>query len=66
MRKAEDIEREIRELPREEFAKLRDWFLDLDAQAWDAQFESDARSGKLNALGAAARRAHAEGKTTKL
>ena len=66
MRKAEDIERQIRDLPREEYAKLRDWFLLQDAQAWDAQIEADVRGGRLDALGAEARRAHAEGKTTKL
>ena len=59
MRSVEEIENQIRSLPRADFAKLREWFLAQDARAWGAQFESDV-------LGAAARRAHAEGKTTKL
>ena len=66
MRKIEDIERQIRELSREEFAELREWVLELDADAWDTQIEADVRAGKLDALGAAARRAHAEGKSKKL
>ena len=66
MRSVEEIENQIRSLPRADFAKLREWFLEQDARVWDAQFESDVRDGKLDALGAAARRAHAEGKTTKL
>ena len=66
MRSVEEIENQIRSLPRADFAKLREWFLEQDARVWDAQFESDVRDGKLDALGATARRAHAEGKTTKL
>lgn len=66
MRKLEDIERQIQDLSREEYAKLRDWFLEQDAKAWDAQIEADVRAGKLDRLGEAARRAHAQGKTTKL
>ena len=66
MRSVEEIENQIRSLPRADFAKLREWFLEQDARAWDAQFESDVQAGKLDVLGAAARRAHAEGKTTKL
>ena len=66
MRKLEEIERQISQLPREEFAKLRDWFMEQDAKSWDAQIDADVRDGKLDKLGEAARRAHAEGKTTKL
>jgi hypothetical protein len=66
MRKVEELERQIRELSREEFAELREWLLEQDADAWDAQIEADVRAGKLDALGAAARRAHAEGKSRKL
>ena len=59
-----DIERQILELSRDEFARLRAWFAEEDAKAWDAQFEADVRAGKLDVLGAAAKRAHAAGKTT--
>ena len=66
MRKVEDLERQISELSKEEFAELRSWVAEKDAAMWDAQFESDVASGKLDRLGGAARRARAEGKSTKL
>ncbi len=50
MRKVEHIERQISELSREEFVELRDWVLERDWAAWDAQIEADARSGKLDKL----------------
>jgi hypothetical protein len=50
MRKVEHIERQINELSREEFAELRDWVLERDWAAWDAQIEADTRSGKLGKL----------------
>jgi hypothetical protein len=66
MRKVEEIERQIRELSSHEFTELRNWFLEQDWTAWDQQLEADSRDGKLDSLAAAARRAHAEGKSTKL
>jgi len=48
MGKVEHIERQISELSREEFAELRNWLLERDWSAWDAQIEADARSGKLD------------------
>jgi hypothetical protein len=46
----ETIERAIEQLPSEELAKLRRWFLEFDAAAWDAQIEADAAAGKFDAL----------------
>ena len=66
MRKIEHIEEQIRELSEAELAQFRQWFADFDARAWDKQFESDARAGKPDRLGEEARRAHTQGKTTKL
>ena len=66
MGKVEHIEQEIRKLSGEEFAELRDWLMDQDWRLWDAKFEADVHAGKLDALGEAARRAHAQGKTTRL
>ena len=66
MGKVEKIEQQIRELSAEEMAKLREWFAEFDAEAWDRQFEADVRSGKLDALGEQALKAHASGKTTKV
>ena len=50
MRKVEEIEEEIQKLSREEFAKLREWFLEQDWKAWDAQLEADVKAGKLSTL----------------
>jgi hypothetical protein len=66
MTRVEEIARQIRELSAEELAALRDWFMEHDAAAWDAQLEADVGAGKLDAMGQAARSAHAEGKSTRL
>jgi hypothetical protein len=66
MGKVEKIEREIRELTREELAELREWFAAFDADAWDRQIEADTRAGKLDALAEEALKAYEAGKTKKL
>ena len=66
MSRVEELEQAIHLLSPEEFATLRDWFAEREAEAWDRQFEEDVRAGKLDALAEAARRAHAEGKSTRL
>jgi len=50
MRKVERIEEQIRRLSSAEFAELRNWILEQDWKAWDAQIERDAAAGKLDAL----------------
>lgn len=49
MRKLEEIEEQIRNLPETELVKFRKWYAEFDAQAWDQQFESDVKAGKLDA-----------------
>ena len=44
------IERAIAQLPPDKLAKLRRWFLEFDAAAWDTQIEEDAAAGKFDAL----------------
>ncbi len=66
MSRVQILEREIRALSPEEFAELRQWLAEFDAQVWDRQFEIDVNSGKLDALAEKALRAHAAGETTKL
>lgn len=41
-----DIEDQVKQLTSEELRALLDWFAQYDADAWDRQIESDARSGK--------------------
>lgn len=66
MRKVEEIERQIRDLPPDELAELCQWIAELDAAAWDAQIEIDVRAGRLDALAEKALDSHAAGKSVKL
>jgi hypothetical protein len=50
MGRLEQIEQQIRELSASEFARLRDWMLEQDWKAWDAQIETDARTGALDKI----------------
>jgi len=50
MSKIKELEEAIGKLTAAEFAELRDWLLERDADMWDAQIERDAESGKLDAL----------------
>ncbi len=51
MTKVQQIEAEILKLSPEDFAKLRDWLAEQDAQRWDEQIEEDAKAGRLDKLG---------------
>lgn len=46
----EDLEQKIRNLPPEELAKFRAWFIEFDHLLWDKQIEADSKSGRLDAL----------------
>ncbi|MBC8549954.1 MAG: hypothetical protein H8D23_09910 [Candidatus Brocadiales bacterium] len=50
MTTVEAIEKEIEKLSPTELAEFRRWYTDFDADAWDAQIEADAASGKLDVL----------------
>ena len=58
----EKILEEIRSLPREDFARLRDWILEQDWDEWDTQIEKDVVAGKLDFLVDEALREKEEGK----
>jgi len=66
MRKVEHIEQQIGQLSRAEFSELRDWILDQDWKAWDAQIERDSVAGKLDALISEAKQDYASGRTREL
>lgn len=65
MRKVEDIEQQIQQLTKEEFAELRDWFLEQDWKTWDAQIVADEKAGKLDSLVADAKSEYKAGRTRK-
>ena len=51
MTAVEALQKEIQKLGLKEFAKLRDWFLEYEWEAWDRQLECDVQAGKLDRLG---------------
>jgi hypothetical protein len=61
-----EIEAAVVKLSDDELAAFRDWFNEFDADAWDRQFEKDALSGRLDALGEEALRDLREGRCTDL
>ncbi len=65
MSRVEQLEEEISKLSAAEFSELRAWVLERDWEEWDRQIERDSASGKLEAIFAEARVAHAKGKSTK-
>jgi hypothetical protein len=50
MRTIEEIENAVRRLSPKELAAFREWFAQLDADAWDRQVEKDVAAGRLDAL----------------
>lgn len=66
MTSVETIERAIEQLPPDELAKLRRWFLEFDAAAWDAQIETDAAAGKFDALAEEALNEYRSGKAREI
>ena len=66
MTSLEAIERAIEQLPADELAKLRRWFLEFDAAAWDAQIEADAAAGKFDALAEEALTEYRNGKAREI
>jgi hypothetical protein len=62
----ETIERAIEQLPPDELAKFRRWFLAFDAAAWDAKIEVDAADGKFDALADEALSEHRSGKAREI
>ena len=66
MSEVEQIEDRIRKLAPEELAKLRAWFAEFDAKAWDKQIEADSKSGKLDHLIEKSMGEHKAGKSSPL
>lgn len=50
MSELEELEKRIRNLPPEDLAKFRAWFVEFDHLMWERQIESDANAGKLDHL----------------
>ena len=61
MRTVAEIKQDILELPKSEYAKLRDWLLEEDWERWDRQIEEDSKAGRLDFLKAEAEEAKRKG-----
>ena len=66
MSEIEELEARIRNLPRQDLAKLRDWFYEFENELWDQQIRSDFQAGKFNKLIEKAREELAQGKAREL
>jgi hypothetical protein len=56
------IKDEIRQLPAQDFNRLRDWMLTCDARVWDKQIEEDVRRGVFDGLAQTALQEGSRGK----
>ena len=50
MNTVEELQSAIRELSRDDRAKLRVWLNEFAADTWDCQIEADAHNGRLDAF----------------
>ena len=66
MSSVKQLESAVAQLTREELSAFRSWFAGFDAEAWDRQFENDAATGRLDALGDEALRNLEAGRCTDL
>lgn len=61
MMQVEQLQREIEALPERDYARLRQWFAELDWRRWDRQLEANVAAGKLDFLLEEAQTAKAQG-----
>jgi len=47
----QDIEKAVQDLPPEQLAAFRAWFVVYDQALWDKQLEVDIESGRLDSFG---------------
>ncbi len=50
MTNVQEIQAAIESLPSEEYARLREWFMERDWELWDKEIEEDSKTGKLDFL----------------
>ena len=66
MSEVEAIEARIRDLPPQDFARLREWFQEFENECWDKQIALDFKAGKFNKLIEKAKGEFAQGKVREL
>ena len=45
-----EIQQAITNLPKSDYARLRNWLFECDWQEWDCEFEEDVKAGKVDAM----------------
>lgn len=50
MSEVEQLEQRVKNLPAEDLAKFRAWFIEFDSRRWDQQIEEDFKAGRLDNL----------------
>ena len=66
MKKIEEIEQNIEKLSKSELKSFRQWFVEYDAEAWDGQFQADAKAGNLDDFADEAIKEYRAGKASEL
>ena len=66
MTTVQEIEDAVAHLPDPDLGRFRAWFAEFDAEAWDREFEEDAKSGKLDSLADKALQELAQGRCSEL
>jgi len=66
MTTVKEIEKAVEYLPPKGLSQFRSWFETFEAASWDQQFETDARSGRLDLLVNEAKDEYKTGKTSSL
>ena len=66
MTTVQEIEDAVAHLPGPDLGRFRAWFAEFDAEAWDREFEEDAKSGKLDSLADKALQDLAQGRCSEL
>jgi len=62
----QELEQAVTQLPPKDLMRFREWFDEFDAQVWDKQFETDAKSGKLDKIAEQALNDYRAGKAKEL
>ena len=66
MTKVQTIEEEVKSLSNKELSEFRNWFQEFDSDAWDAQIEHEAQSGKFDQIVQEALEEHKRGESKAL
>ncbi|HEY2412659.1 MAG TPA: hypothetical protein VGI40_10475 [Pirellulaceae bacterium] len=66
MSTVEEITAAIRQLPKDDVARVQEWLQDFAERLWDEQIERDEKAGRLDALIDKALEEHRAGRTRPL